>query len=135
MWLNYRYNIFHKKKQKNDAIELDREAEEDLVYLWKIDVKISNNSELRKWNPPLSDMVYPLPFTRNEIEILKLGYEVGEFGVTFDVQYRIIWNAIERDISSVPCILDSDIKKQEVEGILLSCIKRKFNDISITHPQ
>ena len=80
-------------------------------------------------------MVYPLPFTRNEIEILKLGYEVGEFGVTCDVQYRIIWNAIERDISSVPCILDSDIKKQEVEGILLSCIKRKFNDIYITHPQ
>ena len=111
MWLNYRYHLFHKKEQKNDAIELDRE-EEDLVYLWKIEVEISNNSELRKLNPRLSDMVCPLPFTRNEIEILKLGYEVGEVGVTCDIRYRIIWNAIERDISSFPCSLDSDVKKQ-----------------------
>ena len=56
-------------------------------------------------------MVYPLPFTRNEIEILKLGYEVGEVGVTCDVRYRIIWNTIERDISSIPCSLDYDVKK------------------------
>ena len=39
-------------------------------------------------------MVCPLPFTRNEIEILKLGYEAG---VTYDVRAGIIWNAIERD--------------------------------------
>jgi len=80
-------------------------------------------------------MVYPLPFTKNEIEILKLGYEVSEVGVSCDVQYRIIWNTIERDISSVPCSLDSDEKKQRVEGISLSCIKRKFNNMYIAHPQ
>ena len=79
--------------------------------------------------------MYPLPFTRNEIEILKLGYEVGEVGVTCDVRYRIIWNAIERDISSVPCSLDSDVKKQGVKGMSLSCIERKFNDMYIAHPQ
>ena len=56
-------------------------------------------------------MVYPLPFTRNEIEILKLGYEVGEVGVTCDVRYRIIWNTIEGDISSIPCSHDYDVKK------------------------
>ena len=80
-------------------------------------------------------MVYPLPFTKNEIEILKLDYEVSEVGVSCDVRYRIIWNTIERDISSVPCSLDSDEKKQRVEGISLSCIKRKFNNMYIAHPQ
>lgn len=58
------------------------------------EVKVSHNSESGKQNPPLLDMAYPLPFTRNEIEILKLGYEAG---VTYDVRAGIIWNAIERD--------------------------------------
>ena len=58
------------------------------------EVKISNDSESGKRNPPLLDMAYPLPFTRNEIKILKLGYEAG---VTYDVRAGIIWNAIERD--------------------------------------
>jgi len=41
-----------------------------------------------------AEMAHPLPYTKEELEILRLGHQDG---VTNDVRGGVIWNAVERD--------------------------------------
>ena len=76
-----------------------------------------------------------LIMSEKEIEPLK-NVGKGIIGIAKKLNNPITFSKdATKAISSVPYSLDSVVKKQGIEGIPPSSIKRKFNDISITHPQ